>query len=46
MTAAADKVPHGIIMTGVQKNDQIQNAFYNLTDKQHLANEVAGFQEI
>lgn len=46
MTAAADKVLHGIIMTDMQKNGQILNVFYNLTDSQHLPNEVAGYQEI
>lgn len=44
MTAAADKVLHGIIMRDMQNNGQIQNVFYNWTDNQHLPNEVAGFQ--
>lgn len=46
MTAAADKVLHGIIMRDMQNNGQIQNVFYNWTDNQHLPNEVAGLQEI
>jgi len=46
MTAAADKLLHGIIMTDMQKNGQIHNVFYNLTDNQQLPNEVAVFQEI
>lgn len=40
MTAAADKVPHGIIVTDMQKNGTIQNAFYKFTDKQQLSSEV------
>lgn len=46
MTASADKVLHGIIVTDMQRNGQIQTVFQNLTDNQHLPNEVAAFQEI
>lgn len=39
MTAAAEKVLHGIVMPEMQKNGQIQNVFYNWIDNQHSPNE-------
>lgn len=43
---AADKALHGIVVSDMLNNDQIQVVSYSLSDYQHSPNEVCEFQEI